>query len=414
MNKTYKLKYGKSCLNIDLPDKAEILSIQEPEFCLTRKQFIKNFSLSIPETLSSCHAASFAVSIVVADKTRLCEYKNYLPWVVEILQKKNIQKHQIRFFIAYGTHAGQSDAECLAAYGDIYKNFEFIHHDCSDKNLFTYLGRTDRGTKIHVRKDILETDLIITFGALSHHYFAGYGGGRKLLFPGLGYKPDIYRNHGLFLDKKMKELAHGCKPGNLENNPLAHDLKQIDDVVNTPRISIHGILDSKARVCQLVVGKSYNDFLNACNTLDSYYKVGDKEQYNLVIASCGGFPKDINVIQAHKAVNNAAMFVQDKGSLIITAQCTDGIGSDTFLEYFEFQNFGQAFSVLEDNYRGNGGTALSMMEKTSRINIFIKTDLDDKVCQKMGMRKIETAMIETMIKDFNEMAVIGNAGLLIN
>ena len=79
-----------------------------------------------------------------------------------------------------------------------------------------------------------------------------------------------------------------------------------------------------------------------------------------------------------------------------------------------FKNFGAAFNHLAGNYKGNGGTALSMMDKTSRINIFIKTDLDDKVCRKIGMRKIETAMIETMVKNLHDMAVIDNAGLLIN
>ncbi len=426
MNKTYKFKYGKAFFNVELPGKAEILNIKEPEFCITKEKFTKNFSLCLPGNLSNCTAASFSVSIVVADKTRLCDYTIYLPWIVDILYQHNIQKPQIQFFIAYGTHAKQSDNQCLAAYGDTYKNYEFLHHDCDDKSLFTYLGKTKRGTKIHVRKDILETDLIITFGALSHHYFAGYGGGRKLLFPGLGYKPDIFHNHGLFLDKNSKKLEYGCQPGNLENNPLADDLKQIYDAVKTPRVSIHGILDSKQRVCQLVVGKSYNDFLNVCNTLDVYYKIGNtsnsskrnnvvaQKQYDLVIASCGGFPKDINFIQAHKAINNAAMFVKDKGVLIIIAQCSDGIGSDTFLEYFEFQNFARAFSALENNYKGNGGTALSMMDKTSRIKIFIKTDLDDKVCKKTGMQKIGTAMIQTMITDFHDMAVIYNASLLIN
>jgi lactate racemase len=425
VNKTYKFKYGKTFLNVELPGKAEILNIQEPEFCISKEQFTKDFSSYLPGNLSNCTAASFAVSIVVADKTRLCDYTIYLPWVVDILHKHNIQKPQVQFFIAYGTHAQQSDNECCAAYGDVYKNYKFMHHDCDDKSLFTYLGKTQRGTKIHVLKDILETDLIITFGALSHHYFAGYGGGRKLIFPGLGYKPDIYKNHGLFLDKGLKKLESECQSGNLENNPLADDLKQFDAAVKIPRVSIHGILDSKARVCQLIVGKSYNDFLNACNTLDGYYKTGNtgnsekrnncvvKKQYDLVIASCGGFPKDINFIQAHKAINNAAMFVKDKGALIMIAQCSDGIGSDTFLEYFEFQSFSRAFSTLEKNYQGNGGTALSMMEKTSRINIFIKTDLDDKVCRKIGMQKIETAMMQKMISDYNDVAVIDNASLLI-
>ena len=414
MNKIYKFKYGNTFYNIELPDKTEILNIREPEFCITKEQFIKDFSSSLPDNLTTCQAASLIVSIVVADKTRLCDYETYLPWVVEILHTKNIQKPQIQFFIAYGTHAKQGEKESLAAYGDVYKSYKFIHHDCDDKSLFTYLGRTKRGTKIHFRKDLLESDLIITFGALSHHYFAGYGGGRKLLFPGLGYKPDIYQNHGLFLDRSLKKLESECQPGNLENNPLADDLKQIDDTVKSERISIHGILDSKARVCELVVGKSYNDFVKACTTLDSYYKIRSKKQYDLVIASCGGFPKDINFIQAHKAINNAAMLVKGKGSLIIMAQCPDGLGSDTFLEYFEFKNFPMAFSALEGNYKGNGGTALSMMDKTRRINIFIKTALDDKICRKIGIKKIETDMIPTMIKEFHDVAVIKNASLLIN
>ena len=415
MNKTYKFKYGNSFYNIELSDKAEILNIHEPEFCITKEQFIKDFSATLPDDLTTCTAASLIVSIVVADKTRLCDYETYLPWVLEILHTKNIQKPQIQFFIAYGTHAKQSEKESLDAYGDIYKKYKFIHHDCDDKSLFAYLGKTKRGTKIHLRKDLLESDLIITFGALSHHYFAGYGGGRKLLFPGLGYKSDIYKNHGLFLDRRLKNLESECRPGNLENNPLADDLKQIDDTVKSERISIHGILDSKARVCELIVGESYNDFSNACNTLDAYYKIKNKKQYDLVIASCGGFPKDINFIQAHKAINNAAMFVKDNGALIIMAQCTDGLGSDNFLEYFELKNFTRAFSILEENYQGNGGTALSMMEKTHRISIFIRTALDDKLCQKIGIKKIETTMIETMIKGSQgDIAVIKNASLLIN
>jgi lactate racemase len=433
-DKNYKFKYGKQFVKIDLPEKAEHLTIQEPEFSINQDKFIKDLSSKLPDNLSNCQAPSFIASIIVADKTRLCDYKIYLPWVLDTLHSKNIQKHQIQFFIAYGTHTKQSDEECSNSYGETYKNYKFIHHDCSDKSLFTYLGKTTKGTTIHVRKDILESDLIITFGALSHHYFAGYGGGRKLLFPGLGYMPDIYQNHKLFLNKISKKLETGCQPGNLENNPLADDLKQIDAAVCVERVAIHGILDSKARVHQLIVGKTYNDFLNACNTLDSFYKTMDKrknqleyttqyttrrekrvkKQYKLVIASCGGFPKDINFIQAHKAIHNAAMFVKESGILIMIAQCPDGIGSDAFLEYFDYKNFNLAFKHLENNYKGNGGTALSMMYKALKINIFIKTSLNGKTCKKIGMQKIEMTMIQTMIEEFqDDMAVINNASLLI-
>jgi len=410
MPRKIELKYGKGICTIDVPEHADHLSIREPDFQINRKVFEADMSLHLPENVSSFKA----VSIVVADKTRLCEYKTYLPWVVELLHKKGIQTRQIQFFIAYGTHSRQSDTECLNAYGSIYQKYRFVHHDCNDKHLFADLGKTECGTMIHVRKDILESDLIITFGALSHHYFAGYGGGRKLLFPGLGYKPDVYQNHSLFLDKDSTKLSPGCQPGNLENNPLARDLKHIDGMIETQRVSIHGILDSKGQVCQLIVGKTYDDFLMACKCLDPFYKACTTKQYDLVIASCGGFPKDINFIQAHKAVNNAAMFVKESGSLIIFSECRDGIGSDTFMPYFDHQDFAATFDVLKTDYKGNGGTALSMMAKTDRINIFIKTALDDKICHKIGVIKTTIDAIQPLVRGFTkDMACIENASLLI-
>ena len=410
MRRKIEFKYGKTLCDIEVPDKSDSLSIREPVFLVNKKRFVNDFIKALPDNLLNCHA----IAIVVADKTRLCDYKIYLQWILDILLEKGIKKQQIQFFIAYGTHARQSDEDCLNAYGEIYQNYRFIHHDSNDKNLFANLGRTGRDTEVHIRKDLLEKDLIITFGALSHHYFAGYGGGRKLLFPGLGYQPDIYQNHGLFLDKSLKDLTPGCRPGNLENNPLAQDLKQVDEFIEMQRVSIHGILDSKGKVCQLIVGQTYTDFLSACNTLDTFYKTRTDKHYELVIASCGGFPKDINFIQAHKAINNAAMFVKDKGSLIVLAECTDGIGSDSFIEYFNYHNFDQAFNVLDKDYKGNGGTALSMMAKTGRINIFLKTALDDKICREIRVQKIKDNMILTLIKNFqHDMACIENASLLI-
>jgi len=405
-----ELKYGKKLCPVELPQSADILSIKEPVFNISKDKFKEDLLNELPANESELDS----VSIVLADKTRLCSYKKYLPWLLDILHERGIEKQAITFFIAYGTHVEQSDEECLAAYGDIYGQYGFVHHDSGNKELFVLTGKTAKGTKIHIRKDILESDLIITFGALSHHYFAGYGGGRKLLFPGLGYKPDIYQNHRLFLDTDQKRLHPGCGPGQLANNPLAEDLKQIDAAQTPGKIAIHGILDSKGKVSQLIVGRSYHDFVCACKILDSFYKTSAERQYELVLASCGGFPKDINFIQAHKAINNAAMFVKDNGYLVVFAECMDGVGSDTFMEYFNHHGFIPAFKALEKNYKGNGGTALSMMAKTKRINIFLKTRLGDKLCSQMGMKKIETKRIPLLIKEFqNDMACIANASLLI-
>ena len=107
-------------------------------------------------------------------------------------------------------------------------------------------GRTGRGTPIRFRRDLLEASAIITMGAVSHHYFAGYGGGRKLIFPGCGERQAIYKNHGLYLDGAAETIAEGCQPGILDGNPLAEDLFEIEDRLPAD-LAIHGILDSHGR-----------------------------------------------------------------------------------------------------------------------------------------------------------------------
>jgi nickel-dependent lactate racemase len=279
--------------------------------------------------------------------------------------------------------------------------------------VFEYVGVTKQGTPVTIRKDILKSSLLFTFGAISHHYFAGFGGGRKLLFPGLASRKAVYHNHGLFLDRKTRSLAKGCQPGVLEKNPLAEDLKEMDGFM-PQKISIHGILNSSGKVCRLMVGNSYNDFLKACLVHDSFYRYASGDKYDLVVASSGGYPKDINFIQAHKSVHNAAAFVKNGGTLVVLSECVDGIGSNYFMKYLETGSFEAAFAMLENKYEGNGGTALSMMLKTKRIKICMVTALEDSVCEILNVQKIAEEDVQRLVsEEKGSLAVIQNASILV-
>jgi lactate racemase len=405
----HSLKYGKTSKTFNLPEGSEKLEVSEPVFEINKQTFYKTFSEYLPDDTSRYKN----VGIIISDKTRLCGYPLYLPWITEILQSKGAGIENITFYIAYGTHPRQTEEESIASYGDTYKNYRFIHHSCTDEQVFIQLGTTLRGTPVKVRKDVLESSLLITFGAISHHYFAGYGGGRKLLFPGLAERKAIYSNHGLFLDREHRRLAEGCQPGKLIGSPLAEDLKEINDLMPS-RISIHGILSSKGEVCKLLVGENYTDFIDACNEHDSYYRSGSNKQYDLVLASSGGYPKDINFIQAHKSVHHAAAFLKDGGKLIILSECVDGIASNYFLKYLEAGSFEKAFSMLENNYEGNGGTALSMMTKTKRIRIYMMTSLDEKICQTLNVTRIDEQGIQQVLdKEKGSVALIQNSSMLV-
>lgn len=404
-----KLKYGRTSVELDLPGKSEYLEVKDPVFNIDKEKFQEDFSSHLPDDTSFYTN----VGIVISDKTRLCGYPEYLPWLTEVLNNKGVKKGNITFYIAYGTHPKQTEEESLNSYGGTYKSYRFVHHDCHDQEALTEIGTTSRGTPMRIRKDILGSSLLITFGAISHHYFAGFGGGRKLLFPGLADRKAIYSNHGLFLDMNTRRLAEGCQPGILERNPIAEDLKEIDTYM-PQKISIHGILDSKGKVSKLLVGRNYEDFETVCREHDSYYRIGIEKQYNLVIASSGGYPKDINFIQGHKSIHHAAAFVKDGGKLIILCECIDGIGSQYFMKFLEAGGFEEAFALLEENYEGNGGTALSMMTKTGRINIHMHTNLTEKECKMLNVRKLNEQEIQQLIDgEDGSVAVIPNASLLV-
>lgn len=404
-----RLKYGKSSVDLNVPEQTKIPEFTEPEYSISKDTFLADIGKYLPSDQNKYKE----VAIVVADKTRLCSYPEYLPWLTEILIKSGAKKENITFYIAYGTHPKQTEEESLNSYGSIYGEYRFVHHDCTDDSVFEIAGKTKNGTPVTIRKDILKSTLIITFGAISHHYFAAYGGGRKLLFPGLGARKAIYNNHGLFLDRKSGKLSAGCQPGNLEGNPLAEDLKEIDTYM-PEKISVHGIMNASGKVCRLIAGKTYEDFVAACKIHDNYYRYNSNEQYDLVVASSGGYPKDINFIQAHKSVHHAAAFVKDGGTLIVLAECIDKIGSNYFMKYLEAGSFKAAFAMLEKNYEGNGGTALSMMTKTQRINIQMLTTLDDSACKTLGVKKLNEDDVQgTIDAEKGNIAVIRNASILV-
>jgi nickel-dependent lactate racemase len=405
---TIALPYGRGTLEFEISASADILTMQEPRTTINAASFCHGVHELLPQRIPDGQ-----IALVVADKTRLCGYPIVLPWLLQVLNERGVAKERIVFYIAYGTHAPQSEAESLNAYGPVFRDYSFIHHCSTDPHLFVQLGTTSRGTPVRIRKDLVEAGMILTVGAIAHHYFAGFGGGRKLLFPGLGEQQAIYHNHRLFLDSQRRTLACGCRPGQMEGNPIAEDLAEIDRML--PRyLSIHGLLDSHGTITAFQFGRCYNDFLQACQQHDRVYRYATDKRYDVVLASAGGYPKDINMIQAHKAIDNAAAFVRDGGTLIMLAECPDGIGSTSFLPYFAMGGWDVAFDDLLNNYSGNGGTALAIMTKTRRITISMITTLDRHFCEQMGITRItdgkQTAHL--LNNDHSSIAVIYNSSLL--
>lgn len=402
------LKYGLREVSLNIPESSVRLAHTDP----LQSVDPENFKTDLLSRIHKIRKSFSSVGIVVSDKTRLCEYPVYLPLLTEVLEENGLNPENITFYIAYGTHASQTDEECITSYGETYNNYRFIHHNSREKSGLNYLGTTSRSTKITINKAVLKHDLVITFGAVLHHYFAGYGGGRKLLFPGLAGYESILHNHQLFLDFKNRQLQEDCQSGNLDSNPLAMDLEEISAAL-PDRLEVLAILNSRREVCELHLGANYNQFRRVCDRYDQFFNIKEDKKYDMVVASAGGYPKDINFIQAHKSIHNAASYVKDGGVLILLAECIDGIGNPTFMKLFKLGGWNQIFEQNEVKYENNAATALSMMHKTNRIRIHFVTSLDEQTCILMGAFK--TSFEETkqlMEKEAGDIAWIENASLL--
>jgi len=408
MSRVLAIKYGSRDFKLTLRGNTTRLSHREP------------LSSVDPETFRGVLAAELDLSeadvsdvgIVVADKTRLCQYPTYLPLITGYLMESGIRPSEITFYIAYGTHVRQTEQECIESYGDTYKRFRFVHPDSKAVEHYQTLGTTTRGTSVRIYRELYRHDLLISFGAILHHYFAGYGGGRKLLFPGLAAYESILENHRLFLDFDSSSIATGCRPGQLDDNPLALDLEEINNML-PPRLELCAILNSQKEICEIHTGTTYEQFKKVCSHYDHYFRSKDELYYDMVVASAGGYPKDINFIQAHKSIHNAASFVKNGGKLVIFAECRDGTGNPDILDIFNWGGREVIFERLRDGYRNNAGTVLAMLEKTEKFEIWMVTSLREKECRQMGANKCSAEKVQKMIEtEGGSVAVLENAGML--
>jgi nickel-dependent lactate racemase len=199
--------------------------------------------------------------------------------------------------------------------------------DARDPAQFKKVGRTSRGNDIYFHKRALAADHIICTGSIVYHFFAGFGGGRKALFPGAAAFDSICRNHALMLEP-------GAAMGKLQGNPVYEDQVEGTEMAR-PSFLLNVVLNEKKEFLKIFAGDYIEAHLEACRFVASVYGVKISSPADLVIATCGGYPKDINVYQLQKTMDNAWLAVRQGGVVIIIGECIEGVGDDQYLEWMK-------------------------------------------------------------------------------
>ncbi len=336
MEQSVSLKYGKGKVNINLEGLNVTGTVTSKEVRkIENIQEKINFVLENPINslpFSEVFSNGDKVLIVISDITRgWINYPSFLPIVVDKLNSLGISDQDIIFLTATGTHRKQSDDEKKLLVGEnIFKRFEIIDHDCANQEMIP-IGKTSFNNEVYVNGLIRERKVILT-GGITPHLMAGFGGGRKSAVPGISSYETIQRNHLLALDPNAPRSNPLIGLGSVDTNPLNQDMKEACELLN-PEFLINVTINDEGNLAEIFAGHWYDAWYKGTQWIKENYFVTVDKKADIIITSCGGYPKDINLYQACKTLFNAVNGLKTGGSLVFLAECSEGAGADSFFNY---------------------------------------------------------------------------------
>jgi lactate racemase len=335
--------------------------------------------------LAEIVSAGDSVLIVVSDATRATASSQVVNLLVRRLIESGISPQDIRIIFATGIHRAVTHAEKLELLSPfIVQRIRTLDHDAYDKEAQASLGLTERGTPVEVNRALKEHTHVILTGAVGFHYFAGFTGGRKSICPGLASARTVEATHMLALDFERGGRRKGVGTGLLAGNAVHEECERIAGLIR-PSFLINTVVDEGGRALRVYAGDWRAAHTRACEDYLQEHSLAIDKTRGLVIVSAGGFPWDINLIQAHKALDMAAYACREGGRIILLAECSDGLGRADFLKWFESEDSRALEERLRHAYEVNGQTAWSLMVKAERYRVHLVSSLVDEDVRRMRM-----------------------------
>jgi nickel-dependent lactate racemase len=322
------LPYGRQHIRCTISDSTHLLVPSVPrttglkDFTSTLLSllFLPSTGISLETILS--RKSDPSIAIIVNDATRSTPTKKVLDVILPFLIQHGIRSDRITIVIATGTHRAPTYDELGSIVGeDVLHKFRIISHDCDSDDLIP-VGILSTGIPLRLNAVVVNADIRISIGEILYHYHAGFSGGRKSLFPGVADRESIYKNHSRMLHPQSKM-------GQLTGNPVHEEL--MDSLRLCPLdFSIHLIGNSNQEICDIVAGDPIMSWKKGIDIFLQWNQILLPQKVDLLIVSAGGYPKDINMYQAHKALEMSSRAVKNGGEILFIAECSEKWGHSEF------------------------------------------------------------------------------------
>lgn len=317
------------------------------------------------------------VAIVTSDITRPMPTWRVMPALLQELHSAGISSEDITLVFALGSHRRQTEEEMRHLAGE--EAWREIRCVDSDPAGCVRVGVTSRGTPVDIDRRVVSADRRICLGNIEYHYFAGYSGGAKAIMPGVSTRDAIQANHSRMVE------ADACA-GKLEGNPVREDIEEAAAMVGVDFI-LNVVLDARKEIIRAVAGDVTAAHRAGCAILDTLYCKTIPERADIVIVSQGGAPKDLNLYQTQKALDNARHAVKDGGVVILVGSCKEGLGEKVFEEWMTSAPTPRSLiERIRREFRLGGHKAAAIAMVLERAEIYLVSDLEDDLVRRLFMR----------------------------
>lgn len=338
------------------------------------------------------------VLFVVPDATRRTACGQVINLLVRRLIANGTAPHEMAVIFSTGIHRSVTDEERSAILTPfIAQRIKMLDHGPRDLMQIMRVGETASGIPVELNRALVEYDHVVLLGGVSFHYFAGFTSGRKLICPGLASAKTISATHKLAFDCERKTRREGVGSGLLDGNAVHEAFVEAASFAD-PSFAVNAIVDDQGDAVDLFCGDWITSHRAACDAYAKQNTLEIAEKRDFVVVSCGGSPHDINMIQAHKALEAASHACKESGKIILLAECAEGLGRSDFLSWFSAASSGALAERLCENYQVNGQTAWSLLGMAERFQVLVVTELAESEASEMRLEKIDPASIETYLR----------------
>lgn len=319
--------------------------------------------------------------IIASDITRPAPSYKIIPSILEELWAAGAAPEDVTVVFALGSHRRHTAEEMKKLVGE--EVFSRVRCVDGDPNDFVHMGETAIGTPVDVTRIVAEADRRIGTGNIEYHYFAGYSGGAKAIMPGVSTRAAIQSNHS-------RMVLPEAEVGRLDNNPVRLDLEEaiglcpLDFIVNV-------VLDERKEIIHASAGHFIQAHREGCRFLDRLYLKEIDERADIVIVSQGGAPKDINLYQTQKALDNAKHAVKKGGVVILAGSCKEGMGEETFEEWMREADSPEEIIVrIQKDFRLGGHKAAAIALVLRDAEIYLVSEMDRRFVENIFLRPFDT------------------------